>query len=121
MKLQIDFLGEVDMDNIRKFGDYNPRVFITTVAMLVGLDLRVARRIVLFDPIYSAEMETIATSRICRTNQPAKEIFYYFVTGLAYLKHCREASEASNTSPHAYTRLVLGVFTYFAESLPNWD
>ena len=86
MKLQNDFLGEVDVDNIRKFGDYNPRVFITTVAMLVGLDLRVARRIVLFDPIYSAEMEAIATGRICRTNQPAKEMFYYFLSPNAYFE-----------------------------------
>ena len=42
-----------------------------------------------------------------------------YVTGLAYLKHCPEASEASNTLPHAYTRLVLGVFTYFAGLLPQ--
>ena len=41
------------------------------------------------------------------------------VTGLAYLKHYPEASEASNTSPYTYTRLVLGVFTYFAGLLPQ--
>ena len=44
---------------------------------------------------------------------------FCYVTGLAYHKHCLEASGPPKTPSHAYTRLVLGVVTYFAGSLPQ--
>ena len=44
---------------------------------------------------------------------------FIFVTGLAYHKHCPEASEPPKTPSYAYTRLILGVVTYFAGSLPQ--
>ena len=73
------FLGEANKEGGLVFTSYNPRIFIITAGTMTGMNLQIARRAVLFKPMYSEQTAQQAKTRVCRIDQVAPGVFYYIL------------------------------------------